>query len=253
MIRTTTTTLLAWLALTALLLVALAPPAAAQRRIMSDGPEMGRGFLQAGYMRLDLDELNSSLSAAGLPTLDDTFLTLGGAGYANRGRFLFGGEGHGVLGSEETTVDGARRLETSGGYGLVRVGYLVFERAGMDIFPLVGIGGGGMSLEIAERSAPTFEDVLEVPERSSSLSTGAFLLDVSLAANYRVLVEDTDEGEAGGLLLGLQAGYTFTPGDTSWDLDGINSVAGGPELQIEGPYLRLSVGGWGRSEDGDDD
>jgi hypothetical protein len=53
-----------------------------------------------------------------------------------------------------------------------------------------------------------------------------------------------DDG-VGGVLLGVSLGYTFAPGASKWTLDGINSVAGGPTFQIEGPYVRLSIGGWG--------
>lgn len=239
-----------------LLLTSLAQPAWAQRRGARDRGEpdreeiAGRGFFQAGYIGLDMDDLNASLVGAGYPSLDGTFLTLGGGGYGHHGRFLIGGEGHGLLGSEETTVGGARQLDPSGGYGLFRLGYMAFSRSGLDVFPVFGIGGGGMSLKISERSAPTFDDVLADPERSSTLSTGMFLLDLSLAVHYRVRVERSDEGDGGGLLLGLQTGYTFAPGDPSWDLDEINSVAGGPDLQIEGFYIRLSLGGWGEDDDG---
>ena len=62
--------------------------------------------------------------------------------------------------------------------------------------------------------------------------------------------EVNEEGDdPGGFLIGLQVGYTFAPGSTSWTLDDINNVAGGPSLQVEGPYVRLSLGGWGTEAD----
>jgi len=233
-------------ALTALLAITLAQPATAQRRTLQAGPEIGRGFFQAGYMTLDLDELNSSLVGAGYPALDDSFLTLGGGGYGNRGRFLIGGEGHALLGNEETTVGGGRQISGGGGYGLFRLGYLAFTRNRLEVFPTLGLGAGGLNLDVLERSAPTFGDVLTDPARSSSLSTWMFILDASVSLNYRIVMQREPGEGIGGLLLGVQGGYAFAPGSTSWDLDGINSVAGGPEFQIEGPYLRISIGGWGR-------
>lgn len=224
-------------------IIAFASPASSQ-----DGgeSEIGRGFFQAGYMGLDLNGLNKSLSDASYPSLDSNFVTLGGAGYGNQGRFLIGGEGHAILGSEKTTSDGSFEISAGGGYGLFRIGYMAYSRANLDVFPTIGIGGGSMSVSIKERSAPTFDQVLENPSRSSELSNGMFLLDLSLAANYRIPVPiDDGEGE-GGPLLGLQVGYTFSPGNPSWELDGLNKVAGGPSLQIEGAYIRVSLGGWGR-------
>jgi hypothetical protein len=230
----------------------VAPLAAAAQEDPEEEGYAGRGFFQVGYMRLDMDDLGAALGAAGLPTMDEDFLTLGGAGYGTRGRFLIGGEGHALLGRKEVTPGGARELTASGGYGMFRVGYLAVARDAFDVFPLFGIGGGGMSLKIAERSAPTFDEVLTDPETSSTLSTAVFVLDVAAAANFRITMSDNDDG-VGGFLLGVQAGYSFTPAQSGWTLDGINDVAGGPDLKIQGPYVRLSIGGWGRqdAEDGE--
>jgi hypothetical protein len=238
---------------TAMCVVLIGSPlgAAAQAPAAERPTTSGRGFFMAGYQRLGLRGLNRDLGNAGYPALERHYLTLGGAGLGTRGRFLIGGEGHALLGGNETTAGGALQLSTSGGFGLFRVGYLAVSSATFDLYPLLGIGGGGMGLKIIERDAPTFDEVLADPGRSSSLDTGMFLLDVSLAANYRIDMREGDDGP-GGFLLGVHVGYTFAPGDTSWKLDGINSVAGGPTLQIEGPYVRVSIGGWGSERDDDE-
>jgi hypothetical protein len=217
----------------------------AQEEPAEGGVDGGRGFFQVGYMRLGMDDLNTALAGGGLPTMDEDVLTLGGAGYGARGRFLIGGEGHALTGRKETTPGGARELAVSGGYGMFRIGYLVVTGDAFDIYPLFGIGGGGMSLKIAERGAPTFDQVIADPETSSTLSTTVFVLDVAAAANFRITMSDNEDG-VGGFLLGVQAGYSFTPAQSGWTLDGTNDVAGGPDLRIQGPYVRLSIGGWGR-------
>lgn len=233
-----------------------ASPVEAQRRgsdragTSGSMEETGRGYFQVGYLSLDPGALNAGLTDAGYPALADDFLTLGGGGLGRVGdRFLLGGEGHGVLGESITRADGEYRVSAAGGFGLFRVGYAAWSYRGFDLIPMVGIGGGGLSVDITGRSAPDFDEVLEDPARSSSLSTGMFLLDAALAAAYRVRVTERDrrDGDVGGLLLGVQAGYTFQPGGTSWTLDGINTVAGGPDFAIEGFYIRVSIGGWGSS------
>lgn len=226
-------------------------PAAAVAQEIDEEEGRGGGYFQAGFMMLDVDELNASLIGAGYPGLDDSYLTLGGGGFGMTGRFLLGGEGHAVVGSAETTADGALEVRLGGGYGLFRVGYLAYSVEGLDVFPMIGVGGGGMNLSLLERSAPTFDDVLADPQRSSNLSTGTFLLDGSVAVFYRPSFAQTEpdpeeeEDDRGGLLLGLQAGYTFAPGNSSWRLDAINTVAGGPDTKLQGFYVRLSIGGWG--------
>jgi hypothetical protein len=105
-----------------------------------------------------------------------------------------------------------------------------------------------VSVDITGRSAPTFDDVLEAPARSSSLSTGGFLMDASVGINYRLAMAEEDGTSTGGLLLGVEVGYTLQPGSSSWKLDGLNDVAGGPDFKLEGLHIRASIGGWGRRE-----
>lgn len=219
---------------------------AASAQEVPDTSELGMGFFQVGYIGLGLDDLNGNLSGASFPSLSESFLTLGGAGYGSRGRFMIGGEGHALLGSSETTMDGATRLSAGGGYGFFRLGYRVLSHSGLDASPVLGVGGGGIEVKIAERSSPTFGDVLADPQRSSTLSSGMFLLDASMALLYRITLNESEEGEAGGILVGFQGGYTFAPGSTSWRLDDLNDVAGGPKVQIEGLHVSLAVGGWGQ-------
>ncbi len=232
----------------ALALPLLAPtPGSAQDEDLRSG-RSGRGFFQAGFLRLDVDDINSALAGSGFPTLDRSTVTLGGGGYATRGRFVIGGEGHGLLSDAQPAADGSIQVGLDGGFGLFKVGYLAYSESGLDVYPMVGIGGGGVSVSIVERSAPTFQDVLADPARSSRLSTGMFLLDLSVAADYRFTRRRSEDGGSGGLLVGLQAGYVFAPGSTNWTLDEINGVAGGPDLGVQGLYIRLSLGGWGGRE-----
>ncbi len=226
--------------------VALPDAGAGQTATSSTGGEpRGYGFFQGGVLGLDLDGLNARLSAVGLPGLDGTVPTWGGAGYGIVGRFHFGGVGHGGLDPAETS--GSTRVGLTGGYGLARVKYEALSRGGLTLLPALGMGAGGLSLRITDLDAPTFDDVLDDPARSSTLSTGLmFLLDVGVALDYRLALRESDGGSAWGLALGVEGGYLLSPGGTSWTLDGINGVAGGPDLGIEGFYLWISIGGWGR-------
>jgi hypothetical protein len=233
----------------ALVLVALAgiQPVAAQSL------PGGRGAFQIGFQASDLDPLNARLTTAGLPAFEDGFVTLGGFGLGRAGRILIGGEGHGMLPREEDSADGTYRTRLSGGYGLFNLGYLAHSGPRLDVYPLVGIGGGGMSLEIVERTAPTFDDVLADPARSTRLASGTFLLSAAVGADLRLGGGDRDrrhrdrddDGDRGGLFVGVRAGWLWAPGDTSWELDGLNDVAGGPAAGPEGFYVRVSLGGWG--------
>jgi len=234
-------------------LVAALTAASALPALGQDGPRP-RGFFQAGYQTPDVDGLNAALSGAGLPEFDDGFLTLGGGGFFTAGRFLIGGEGHGMLTGEETTLDGEFRNRLTGGYGMFNLGYAAWSDGPLDLYPILGIGGGGMQLEIIERSAPVFDDVLADPGTSTRLSSGGLLLSASLGLDYRFGAgrspdRDPDaeaDGEGGdsGFLLGVRAGWVWAPGDVIWELDQLNDVAGGPATAPTGFHLRISIGGW---------
>lgn len=241
------------------LLAATAAPAVTAPVAAQDGPRP-RGFFQVGYQAPDIDGLNGALVDAGLPGFGDGFLTLGGAGFFTAGRFLIGGEGHGLLPREETTAGGQFRNRLTGGYGMFNLGYAAWSDGALDLYPVLGIGGGGMQLEIIERSSPVFDDVLDDPGTSSRLSSSAFLLSAGVGADWRFgsdrparrsrrdRDDDDDDDDAdhrwGGWLLGVRAGWVWAPGGVNWELDDLNDVAGGPDTAPTGFHLRVSIGGW---------
>jgi len=232
----------------ALLALLVALPASAQ----------GRGAFQIGYQSPDIDGLNTALAASALPTFDDGLITLGGFGFATLGRLIIGGEGHGFLPREEDTADGEFRARLSGGYGLFNLGYMAYSDRNLDLYPIFGVGGGGMRLDLIERSSPIFGEVLDDPGTSSRLETDTWLLSAALGVDWRFGGgdedrgrrsrrdrEDDDDDDRGGLFIGLRGGWMWAPGDVTWGLDELNDVAGGPSTAPTGFFLRASIGGWG--------
>jgi hypothetical protein len=208
--------------------------------------EAGQGAFQVGYMKLDLSEFNRAITARGYPAIDDGFLSLGGSGYGGPGRWLFGGEGQVLIGAAQETTAGLHQVSMNGGYGMFRFGYNLLNRGYLDLFPSVGLGGGGVAFKIRGRSAPTFDDVLDTPGRSSTMTQGGFTIGFGLSANYRISMPMKDSSRVGGLLIGATAGYVLNPASSGWRLDEINTVAGGPDVRMQGWYARFSFGGWSR-------
>jgi len=100
---------------------------------------------------------------------------------------------------------------------------------------------------IAEGSAATIDEVLGNPDRSSTLTTGVtFLLNTGIGADYRFSFRNRDDGGAWGFVLGVECGDMLAPAHTSWHFNGLTRASGGPNLGIEGFYVWLSLGGWGR-------
>lgn len=212
------------------------------QEIRADAKEGGgRGYFMFGSSIIDIKALNSRLENKGYSKLSDNFISFGGGGHGIINRVIIGGEGHGLIGKE--TTSGSYKTSLSAGYGFFNLGYLVYSKGDLHVYPLLGLGGGGMSLKIVERGAPSFDEVLDDPKRSAELSTGGFLLNVALGTDYLLKLWGDEKGE-GGLVFGLRIGYTFAPIKGDWEMDGID-ISGGPKVGITGPYIRLMIGGGG--------
>ena len=207
----------------------------------------GRGYFMVGYSQLNFDELNNCLTAKGYPELSNSLITLGGGGHAIINKFVIGGQGNAYLGSKEEAKIGDDRYETSiaAAAGFFNIGYLLYSKNGLCIYPLLGFGGGGMTMKIVDQTSPSFDEVLDNPKRNTSLTTGGFLLDVSVGMDYLIKMEE-DENGYGGLVIGLRAGYTIALNKGDWILETIE-ISGGPDIGITGPYVRLLFGGGGTS------
>ncbi|MBN1542834.1 hypothetical protein JW992_11865 [candidate division KSB1 bacterium] len=202
----------------------------------------GRGFFIIGQQNLALDELNTALTAQGYNELKSGFFTMGGVGYGIVNRVLLGGEGQALFGDE--VVSRGFKMSLSGGYGLFNLGYLVKKTERLNVYPFLGIGGGGMTLEIIEQGAPSFEELLENPRRSSVVTRGGVMMDFGLGADYLITLSEK-KGETGGMALGFRAGYNWMPWTGDW-IFSESEIAGGPEIRISGAYIKFMIGGGGR-------
>jgi hypothetical protein len=207
---------------------------------VEEAPE-GRGFFMVGLQRLDVGSLNEGLAGAGFPRFSDSALTLGGGGMGVVGPLLLGGEGHGVLGSEESSADGAFQTRLGGGYGMLTVGYDLLPDQPGSLYPMMGFGAGAMSVRIDERGAPSFDDLLMEPRRGVEVSRVSFLMMVALGGDYLFGVGSMGP-ELAGIALGMRLGYMTSVAQRSWSTE-VGSVAGGPDLAPEGPFIRFQVGG----------
>jgi hypothetical protein len=202
----------------------------------------GKGYFAIGWSALDLGPLNDVLQANGYRRFTEDFLSLGGGGYGVLGRFVIGGQGHGYLGEGRDVALGGQnfRSEVSAGMGFVDLGWVLWSSNGWALTPLVGLGGGGLTLQIDALSAPTFGEVLAQPGHRSKLSTGGFLID--LGASFDFLLRRDDGERRSGPLFGLRAGWVLSPIEGGWELEG-RDIAGGPDLGVSGPYVRILLGG----------
>lgn len=227
------------LAFLVLALAAGGSSALAQEQFPEDGNRgpSGAGFFSVGAHLVDLDALNNRLSGEGYPTFEETMFSVGGGGYGViADGILIGGEGYANISGMESFE--GRDVTVGGGYGLFNLGYVFEILPELRFYPLGGIGGGALALDIGSEPADSFDDVLEDPDRRASMARASFL--ASLGAGAEVVL-----GADGGFMLGVRAGYMFAPSSASWRING-DSLTGGPGSTLEGPFIRLLLGGAGR-------
>ena len=199
----------------------------------------GMGYFAFGWRQVDVDELNVVLKGKGYPAFSDGYFLLGGGGHAViRYNLIVGGEGHGLVRRQQSGL--ARRTSISGGYGFFNVGYSLYRTDELRVYPLLGLGGGSLQLDISERAVTSFGQILDDPGRSAQVSTGGLLLDLALGADYLLALRE-DKDSQSGMVFGLRAGYTWAPLKGEWRLAEAD-VAEGPPAGIEGAYVRLVIG-----------
>lgn len=203
----------------------------------------GMGYSIFGQGTLSLEDLNTKLKAKGYTGFSETFFSVGGGGhYILENQWIIGGEAHTLIGEDAITGNYISSLLVS--YGFANAGRVIWSAKNLRVYPLVGLGGGGMRFRISEDvSALSIDEVLDNPERSVSLSAGGMLLNFALGIDYLVPFSE-DENGRGGMVLGIRAGYTLAPFKGSWSMKDIE-ISGAPEIGITGPYIRLIMGGGG--------
>jgi opacity protein-like surface antigen len=200
----------------------------------------GAGYLMPGVRQLQLDPLNETLAEAGYSSIGQTALSLGGGGHVMVGRLRIGGEGHFVTSLGGDGSRGDTRVNVSGGYGMFRLGYAVVATERFSLYPMLGVGGGGLTVSFTQQGSTNFDQVLADPGRDASMSRGGFLFDAALGADYRIAVSHEGDGE-GFMLVGLRGSYAVAPVMAGWTSAG-GSVAGGPDVGLAGPSVHLLIG-----------
>jgi len=207
----------------------------------------GAGHFAIGVQFADLGPLNNRLSNQGYPTFPLNMVLIGGGGYGVANRILLGGEGHGLL--TENQGSKGRNVSVGGGYGLFTLGYLFRPTSNLRVYPQVGLGGGGVRLEIGNQGTATdFEDILDDPDRGVNVGRSSLLVSLGGGLAYQFSGPD----EHGGLRLGLRAGYMLSALSSDWKLND-TTFSGGPDAAIQGPFIHLTIGGGGAVLNDDED
>lgn len=204
------------------------------------------GYGQFGWQQLSLTSLNSSMSDAGYSSLSTDYFTGGGGGHLSLERVVLGLDGDVAWNvAKQNTLAGntykswimAVRLS-----GII--GYLVYTREHLDIFPYLGVGYSQMNLTIQNTQEESFNNFLTNPQRGAWLNSSSFVLTTGVQLMFRVPL--ISFGNAiGGLLLGGKLGMNFGLGGDNWTSGSVSntvSVTGGAAATYTGPFAQAVIG-----------
>jgi hypothetical protein len=207
-----------------------------------DDRSEGSGMFNLGFGVFDLSSLNDRLAAGGYERLSNRMTLLGGEGHALlESGFVIGGRGAALLG-DDGRGPGTLQTELSGGFGMLDLGFALVRTDTVLFTVLGGFGGYGWSLLLSEREALRFEEVLETPERTSSLSRGGVLVGLTLGIDGRVPIGKPERGKRGFFTLGARVGGLFGPALGDWSATDGTEVTAGPDTGLAGLYGLLALG-----------
>lgn len=173
-------------------------------------------------------------------------LTFGGGGRALLfGRLLIGGKGFGILMPDTYTERGV--ASAGGGGGGLDVGWAFVNDGRYLMYPIIGVGGLGFDVDVANDSATdiTIGDVVIAPGRRAHFSTG--VLYAEIGAGMQQLLFDV----GGGFILGGEVGLLVSVAGSKVEDAAERNVPGVDPASLLGWYTRLTIGGGGFSGTGE--
>jgi hypothetical protein len=154
----------------------------------------------------------------------------GGGGFALIDRVVIGGSG---WGSSQTVGSDSLRATIQIAGGEFDLGYQVFSIKHLLIAPVLGIGGGGYTIELQKLSgAPlTFGQLLQEPGRTSTVSFSSLTLSPQLMVTIPISFVGVQ----------LRGGYCYTPMTPEWALQGGSKLSSGPTIAKGMPFVTFNV------------
>lgn len=200
----------------------------------------GMGFFSFGLTDVKQPSLNSQLTTAGYTGLQSSQLSFGGEGFGIINNFVVGGRGGGM--GKQQFSSGSSTGTITNSYGSFLLGYTFSLGERILFYPLVGFGG--IDSEITLENPATTNSMTNAfanPNQITVINAEVPVLDFSV--NF-VLPVFGDVAGGGGPMLGLSAGYLFSPAAGNYRMNG-RDLTNTPTGQINGFYVRLLFGGGG--------
>lgn len=201
----------------------------------------GLGFFLPGIHTVKFSELNGSMPE-GIPEITNKPFVTTGAGYGIFYNVVVGGQG-GTMHAGSFVKDDVQ-ADLEGEFGFFSLGYVVWNKKGLVVFPTASIGDNTMKIYLHPKDQPnSFSNITSQHSQAVTLLYKRPMLKFALSGVYVLQGAKSDNGSA-GLMLGFEAGYQMPYKKGIWTYDG-GTVTGGPEFDPSGFFIQLMIGGGG--------
>lgn len=202
----------------------------------------GSGGFTIGMGSMDISPLEAFVKKESRKFTDKQML-LGGTGHAFIENFVIGGSGTAILG-DKIKID-STIVSIGGGIGTFDIGYLISNKDKLKIYPMIGLGGTGIGVQIIKNQHYTIQQIVNNPWKEINIGLGEFVLDVSLNIDLIPLLQyDAKENTYSGFLTGIKFGYAYSPSSSDWMFAGGN-ISDGPSFGLNMFYFKINLGGFG--------
>lgn len=205
-----------------------------------NGKRSGRGYVILEVNHADIQDMNTALHSSGYARFSENITGIGLGGHdIRKNRLVFEGFASWYFSrNKHSTVGNVKYTSSlSGMLGCYNIGYLLYTHRNINVFPLLGIGFGGMKMTLNEREKRSFSDILEHPRESETDTGMMFLLNLALGVD-RLFVMKSGTNSEKGLGAGIRLGYRYCFYNQDWP-----DVTDSPEISFNGPYVSLTLGG----------
>ncbi len=184
----------------------------------------GASFLMLGESSLNnASTVEWALKSRGYPAPEFNGVSSGGGGYFQVGRLLIGGSGEGTNARAENDI---HQSAVGAGSGMANVGWLLLERGGLRVYPLIGAGGSGTGMSVQPKNRTS---------QGVSITGGGANILAGVGVEFRLRIT-----KSFAPLIGVRIGVMLsTP--TKWNGMGFDPSELS-ESQRLAPYFRLMLG-----------
>ncbi len=201
-----------------------------QMRMRMRGEGRGAGYFGPGFTFFKYDDLNTLFAQHGMDLIEKQQFVFSGGGWGQGKRIRIGGYG---IGGAKTVSNDSLDIEVGYGAGFFELGYAIVNGRNFMLTPLVGIGGGGLSMKITPKyNRPTsLAGLINSPWGVAKVSKGGI-------AMYPGLAIDIPFGFVG---ITLKGGYMWSPMNGPWTLENLGSIGNQPDLKLNGPFATVGI------------